>query len=344
MGMRTLAKDALRHVRVLDGGFATELERRGVPIDGPLWSARALEEAPQAVLAVHTSYLQAGAQVLLTGSYQVSAMGFRAVDAAPAGARPAIAQQFMAHQAMIYQSMARATPETLAANALRRSVDLAAQARALHGRSGVLVAASLGPYGAALANGAEYTGQYGFASGADQHAALVAFHAERIAVLAETEADLLAFETVPSLAEAHAIVEALAHWPQVSAWVSFTCRDAEHTAHGERLQACCAALDTYAQVSAVGVNCTAPHLIQALLGQMRARTQKPLIVYPNSGEPWDAAAHRWLPRTTVATATAYGGLAQTWFAAGAQLVGGCCRTGPDEVRAVAVAAAAFCHA
>ena len=200
----------------------------------------------------------------------------------------------------------------------------------------MLIAASLGPYGAALANGAEFHGEYGFASDAEEHGALVRFHAERIAVLAETDADLLAFETLPSLAEARAIVEALRGWPTLGAWLAFTCRDGVHTAHGEPVRDCAALLDAEPQVLAVGLNCIAPALVLPLLAELRAGTEKPLAAYPNSGEGWDAERHCWLPAAEQAP---FGELARSWFAAGAQMVGGCCRTGPEEVRRVAEAAA-----
>ncbi|RRA48078.1 homocysteine S-methyltransferase [Acidipila sp. EB88] len=315
--MRSFATLDLRDSRVLDGGLATELERHGVATAGPLWSARALVEAPGVVLAVHRAYLEAGADILLTASYQVSSMGFAAEGLGPADAQRA------------------------AADALRRSVALAVQARA--GRTGILVAASLGPYGAALANGAEFHGNYGFASEAEQHAVLVRFHAERIRVLLGTEADLLAFETLPSLAEARAIVEALAvvagdaPSAQPGAWLSFCCLDAAHTAHGELLQECAGFLGGVPAVLAVGVNCTAPALIGPLLQALRAGTAKPLLAYPNSGEGWDAEHRCW---TGVADVQGYESLARDWYRQGAQVVGGCCRTGPDHVRAVRRAAVA----
>ena len=302
-----------RGIHVLDGGFATELERRGIDIAGPLWSARALADAPEAVLAVHRSYIEAGADVLLTGSYQVSALGFAAAGLPATEVGQA------------------------AAEALRRSVALAVQARGE--APGVFVAASLGPYGAALANGAEFHGQYGFASEEEQHVALVRFHAERIAVLVETDADLLAFETVPSLAEARAIVAALQTLPGAAskpgAWLSFTCRDRRHTAHGEPVRDCAAFLETIPQVLAVGINCTAPALITPLLRELRVGTEKPLIAYPNSGEDWDAEHHCWVNNTLGAVnAEGYGVLASEWFQAGAQVVGGCCRTGTAHIRTV----------
>ncbi len=304
----------LRKRRCLDGAFATELERHGVSVAGPLWSARALHEAPEAVLAVHGAYLHAGAEVLLTGSYQVSSLGYRATGLPAAEAVQA------------------------AADALRRSVSLAAEARALAGTPDVLIAASLGPYGAALANGAEFHGEYGFGSDADEQGALVAFHAERIAVLAETDADLLALETLPSLGEARAIVEALRAWPRLGAWLSFTCRDGAHTAHGEPVRACAALAEGSPQIIAVGVNCTAPVWIAPLIGELRTATTKPIAVYPNSGEGWDAERHCWIEGTAgEAEAAGYQALAAGWFREGAQLVGGCCRTGPAHTRAVRAA-------
>ncbi len=303
--MRNLEQLDLGRARVLDGGFATELEARGVSTAGPLWSARALLEAPEQVVAVHRAYLDAEADVLLTGSYQASAMGFRAVGFPD--------------------------PEAAAADALRRAVSLAVQARQEAGRPAVLIAASLGPYGAALANGAEFTGEYGFANPSEEHRALVRFHAGRIGALVGTDADLLAFETVPSLGEARAIVEALAGWPELGAWVSFTCRDGAHTAHGEPVRDCAALLNSARQVWAVGVNCVAPALVRPLLGELRAGTGKPLVAYPNSGEGWDAEARCW---TGTADAAGFAALARKWFAAGASIVGGCCRTGPGHVRAL----------
>ncbi len=302
---------------MLDGACATELERHGINISGPLWSARAIQEAPEAVRSVHRSYLEAGADILLTASYQLSALGFRAAGLGTAEAADATDR------------------------ALERAVALATEARhelqASVERPAPLVAASLGPYGAALANGAEYHGKYSFRSAAEQQAVLQAFHAERIRALLSTNADLIAFETLPSLDEAEAIVAAL---DQIAAetgerpavWFSFTCRDWEHTAHGERVRTCAALLDGVPQVCAIGVNCISPELALPLLAELRTGTTKPLIVYPNSGEAWDAGHRCWLPR---AEPVPFHELARSWYAAGAQLVGGCCRTGPQEIGEVA---------
>ncbi len=214
---------------------------------------------------------------------------------------------------------------------LLNSVELARAAAGEFPQRRVVVAASLGPYGAALHNGAEYHGNYGCTS-----AELVDFHHERIEVLAAATGsqapDLLAFETLPSLEEAQAIGQALAPWPGLAAWFSFTCRDAQHVAHGELLSECAAAVASFPQTIAIGVNCTQPALIPALIGELRGASDKPVVVYPNSGEGWDADTRRW---TGTGAAARFGGMAADWFADGAQIVGGCCRTRPAHIREVA---------
>lgn len=305
--MNSVPKLDLSRIHVLDGGMATELERRGCNIFGPLWSAQVLDTSPSAIEQVHLDYLRAGADCISTVSYQVSAIG--------------------------YLELGRSRED--AAHALRQSVALAQAARDQYrSESNVIteskwpiaIAASLGPYGAALHNGAEYHGRYDI--GFD---ALVDFHAERLAVVTNTEADLAALETIPSLEEAQAILHALAQFPNLRAWLSFACRNATHVAHGESLAECAALLNGYEQVVAMGINCTHPRFIADLIGVAGAATEKPVFVYPNSGEAWDAANRRWLGTSDVAE---YGELASTWFQAGARAVGGCCRTTPAHIRAV----------
>jgi homocysteine S-methyltransferase len=295
----------LSGIRVLDGGLATELEAHGANISGPLWSAHVLEDAPETIKAVHRAYVEAGAQCIATCSYQVSRMGYAEVG----------------------------LPAERAVAALLRSVELAREVAAEFPRRRILIAASLGPYGAALHNGAEYHGNYDCA-----YADLVRFHRERIEVFARATGgqrpDLLAFETFPSREEARAVGEALASWPDLAAWFSFSCRDRQHVSHGETVAACAALAASFPQTVAVGVNCVPPAWIPSLIAELRAGSGKPILVYPNSGEGWDAGRRVW---TGTRDAQAYGALAAEWFAAGAQIVGGCCRTGPAHIRAVAQA-------
>lgn len=299
--MNSAAQLDLAHVHVLDGGMATELERHGCDISGPLWSAQVLDTSPETIVQVHLDYLRAGADCISTASYQVSAMG--------------------------YAKLGR--PPQNAARALRHSVEIAEAAREQYRREAdrpVLIAVSLGPYGAALHNGAEFHGKYEISA-----PELNAFHSERLAVAAETNADLVALETIPSLEEAQAILAALAHVPTLSAWLSFTCPNGELVAHGEKLTDCAALLDHAPQVAAVGVNCTHPRFVSGLIAAAKSATRKPVIVYPNSGETWNAATRGWTGKSDPAD---FGALASTWFDAGAQAVGGCCRTTPAHIRAV----------
>lgn len=291
----------LRGIRVLDGGLASELEFQGARIDGPLWSAHVLEDAPEKVAAVHRAYIEAGAECLLTASYQVSRMGYAEFGLAPGRADAA----------------------------LLRAVELARAVAAEFPKRRVVVASSLGPYGAALHNGAEYHGNYRCSFGD-----LVQFHGERIGVLAagRPAPDFLAFETLPSLEEAQAIGAALAPWPELAAWFCFTCRDGKHTAHGELLGECAATVARFPQTIAIGVNCTQPALIPSLIGELRGASDKPIVVYPNSGEGWDPGVRSW---TGSGDASRFGTLAGEWFATGAQIVGGCCRTRPEHIRQVA---------
>jgi homocysteine S-methyltransferase len=203
----------LASLRVIDGAMATELEHRGCDISGPLWSARVIEDSPSSIEAVHVSYLEAGADCLLTASYQVSSVGYAELGLPPVNA----------------------------VDALIRSVNLAQDARdklACRSPRRIWIAASLGPYGAALHNGAEYHGNY--ACTFDE---LVQFHAARLAPLVSTSADLVAFETIPSFEEARAILAALHEYPRIAAWISFSCRDGRTVTHGEPIAACGAVLD-----------------------------------------------------------------------------------------------------
>ena len=300
-------RDQLRFndIRVLDGGMASELEFLGADISGPLWSAHVLEDAPEKVTAVHRAYLEVGADILLTASYQVSRQGYAefGLEADRADA------------------------------ALLRSVKLACTARKEFVKEGreVLIAASLGPYGAALHNGAEYHGNYD-CSFED----LVQFHRQRIAVLAGSEADLLAFETLPSLEEARAVGVALEPWPTLAAWLTFNCPDHQaeqlKVAHGEPLRSCAAVAAGFPQTVAVGINCTQPRWLGPLIAELRGASSKPIVVYPNSGEGWDAECRCW---TGSSDPVSFGQLAQEWYAAGARIIGGCCRTRPAHIREVA---------
>ncbi len=294
-------------VMILDGALATELERRGCDLHDPLWSARVLIEAPDLIKQVHADYFAAGADCATTATYQATFEGF--------------AQ--------------RGLSEGEAADLMRLAVRLAIEARDEFwanpanraGRSKPLVAASVGSYGAFLADGSEYSGDYRLTM-----AELMDFHRQRLRVLAESDADLLACETIPCLVEALALARLLDEHPGRSAWISFSARDAVRISHGEPLADCVAQLEPYQQIVAVGVNCTAPRFVGDLVKAARGATEKPILAYPNSGETYQADQGCW---TGVAEAATYAEEAHTWYQCGARIIGGCCRTGPDEIRSIA---------
>jgi homocysteine S-methyltransferase len=288
---------------VLDGGLATELERRGADLRDPLWSAKVLIEEPERIVDVHRAYLDVGAQVVITASYQASFEGLEA----------------------------RGLSSAQATDVFARSVELARQAV---GDGDALVAASLGPYGAMLANGAEYTGEYGLGPADQARPMLKEFHARRAEALAAAEPDLFAIETIPSGVEAEALVEVIGALDDVAAWVSFSCRDATHLHDGTTIEEAVATVAASASVVAVGVNCTAPDAVPGLLRRAATRTDLPLVAYPNRGATWDPIAKSW---SGDAVPDGFGPLAGRLSAAGARLVGGCCGTGPADIRDVAEA-------
>ncbi len=285
---------------LLDGGLATELEARGHDLSDPLWSAALLADAPHEIAAVHAGYFRAGATIATTASYQASFEGFAA----------------------------RGLDRHEVAGLLRRSVELARAAREeagpgeLEGRQGLLVAASVGPYGAALADGSEYRGRYGLTV-----AELARWHRPRLETLAAAGADVLACETVPDIDEAEALVD-LVHSVGMPAWLSYTI-DGARTRAGQPLADAFAVAAGVEEIVAIGVNCCAPDDVLPAIASASA-VGKPVVVYPNSGERWDALRHRWIGRSRFGA-----DLASAWIAAGARIVGGCCRVGPADIAAIA---------
>ncbi|MBK7999908.1 MAG: homocysteine S-methyltransferase [Verrucomicrobia bacterium] len=285
---------------ILDGGLATELEARGRDISGSLWSARVLRTAPETIEQLHYDFYAAGADCAITASYQASYEGFAGIglDA----------------------------DETT--RLLRLSVSLARSARSRYqlshpeDRRELFVAASIGPYGAILHDGSEYRGNYGLPA-----AQLVAFHERRFEVLASAGADFLACETIPVLEEARAYVELLARHPESQAWLSFTSPDGVHTSHGEPLVECARLIDPVPNVFAVGVNCVKPEIVSDAIRALASGTGKPIVVYPNSGECWNAGDESWHGGPGHGLAA----LAPAWSRAGAQHIGGCCRVGPGQI-------------
>ncbi len=279
---------------VLDGGLATLLEQHGHDLSSDLWSARLLRDDPAAIERAHREFFAAGAEVATTASYQVSFECFGATGAD------------------------RDEVERL----LRRSVRLAASARDEAAPAGWVVA-SVGPYGAVLADGSEYRGDYDL-----DVAGLRAFHRPRLDVLASTVgdgADLVAFETIPCLVEVEAVLAEIAG-TGVPAWLSLSAADGR-TRAGEPLEEAFAMASGVGEVLAVGVNCTTP--LDAGAAVSLAGAHGPVVVYPNSGQAWDADARAWTGRSAFHAEDV-----SAWVASGARLVGGCCRVAPADIAAL----------
>jgi homocysteine S-methyltransferase len=294
--MQSLASALTAGPVVLDGGLSTELEARGHDVSSALWSARLLRDDPAAIVAAHAAFAAAGAQVATTASYQATTEGFSAAGVDAAEARRLIAS----------------------------SVALARE-----GQGEGWVAGSVGPYGAMLADGSEYTGGYVGDVGVRE---LRAFHRPRMELLADAGADVLACETVPAAAEAEALI-AEADDLGVPIWLSLTIivddAGVVRTRRGETADDVFGMAAGVDAVLAVGVNCTDPAGVRAAV-EAAAASGKPVVVYPNSGEGWDAVARHWTGSPGIATDAVPG-----WLEAGARLVGGCCRVRPEHIQAIA---------
>ena len=276
---------------VIDGGLATQLEAQGCDIDNPLWSASLIESNPQAIVDAHRAFLNAGAEIIITASYQ-----------------------------------------TTAADLVSRSVELAIQARDEHSRDNpnqdrlLLIAGSAGHYGAVMGDGSEYTGDYDV--GVE---ALRDFHRSRLEILDDSGADLIACETIPSFDEAKVLCELLED-VRHPAWISFSCSDESRISDGTPIADAAALFRDHPRVHAVGVNCTRPQFVAPLIGQLLAAIpEKAIVVYPNSGEDYDASSMTW---SGTVTALDWAKAARRWADAGATIIGGCCRTGPEHIQAI----------
>ncbi|WP_415953023.1 homocysteine S-methyltransferase [Streptomyces sp. KLOTTS4A1] len=285
---------------VLDGGLSNQLEAYGHDLRSALWSARLLADHPEAIRSAHLAYFRAGASVATTASYQATYEGFAAqgIDA-------------------------RRTDELLALS-VRVAREAAGQAGSLGVQRPLWVAASAGPYGAMLADGSEYRGRYGLSL-----RELEGFHRPRLETLAAARPDVLALETVPDVTEARALVRAV-RGLGVPAWLSFSVVGGR-TRAGQPLEEAFAVAAEAEEVIAVGVNCCTPEDADAAVPLAARVSGRPVVVYPNSGQGWDADSRSWRGASTFTAE----GRAARWIRDGARLLGGCCRVGPQDITALA---------
>lgn len=298
---------------VVDGGLATELEKRGCNIDDPLWSAKVLLEDPDKIEALHRDYFEAGADVGVSASYQASFDG--------------LAKRGVADPSEVMRK---------SVSILRRARDefwsrrCPEQEKAIRPRP--LAAASVGPFGATLHDGSEYRGEYGRVMG---ERSLEDWHRRRLEVLATSGADLIAVETVPCVEEARAVARLLQgelRGVAPPAWVTFTAKDSSHVSSGDDFAKTVGEIARFESVAAIGVNCTKPCFVRDLVVAAKSVTEKPIVVYPNSGETYSVQGNSW---SGGSDSDIFGQLAKTWYDAGARIIGGCCRTGPDHIKQIA---------
>lgn len=289
-------------IMFLDGALATELEAHGCNLDDPLWSARVLLENPELIYQVHSDYFSAGADCAITASYQATINGFSA----------------------------RGIQEQEALELIRKTVLLARRARDDFWKENTqtirpkpLVAASVGPYGAYLADGSEYVGNYGVTDNT-----LADFHRSRMSALIEAGADLLAFETIPSLQEAKVLDTLLREFPETYAWLSFSLKNEKEISEGTKLAECARVFEKSDQIVAIGINCAPVTVVTGAIQELRANTKKPILVYPNSGETYNPETKTWHGHEQC---NAFDIQSEEWYQAGARLIGGCCRTTPHHI-------------
>lgn len=298
--MLSLTEQLNRGPVVSDGAMATELEKRGVATNSALWSATAMLDHPDAIQAVHQSYLDAGAKIMTTNTYQANVPAFEQAGIAAAQARQLIQQAVtIAHTACDASHVTDA-----------------------------VIAGSIGPYGAYLADGSEYTGAYQLTPSAYQD-----FHRERLALIMAAGVDVLALETMPRLDEVQALVQLITTtWPQQPYWVSFSIKDPQTLCDGTSLAVAAKWVAAQPNVVAVGVNCTTLENIAPALTTLKAAVAVPLIVYPNSGDQYDPVTKTW---QETHLSHQFASFVPQWLAAGARIIGGCCRTTPKDIATVA---------
>jgi len=289
---------------LLDGGLSNQLEAQGIDLNNSLWTASLLKDNQNAIIKAHRHYLTAGADCIITASYQASEMGFKAIGMAPEQAQELITKSVaLAHTAIDEFLLDKPTD-------LRRP----------------LVAASIGPYGACMADGSEYHGNYGITDDA-----LREFHFKRLMLLDHTNADVLACETIPSQQEARVLHDILFS-VETPAWISFSCQDGQRANDGSSIEDCATLFADHPKVMAIGVNCTAPQYINELIHRLKkAAPNKAIVVYPNSGERYNPVDKTWHGTSTPQSC---GLAARSWVESGATIIGGCCRMGPEHIKAM----------
>ncbi|OCG25505.1 homocysteine S-methyltransferase [Gilliamella sp. App2-1] len=289
---------------IIDGALASELQHRGCDLNDSLWSAKVLIEKPELIRQVHYDYFKAGADCAITASYQASPLGFK-------------------KKGITFEESIKL---------IKTSVELAQQAKLQYlnetnRNKTLLIAGSVGPYGAYLANGSEYTGDYQLTE-----SEFIVFHRDRIQALIDAKVDILACETLPSFAEIKALVKLIQQFPTINAWFSLTLKDAQHLSDGSPLSQVIDYLNNIEQIVSIGINCIALESVTPALEVLNKLTSKPLIVYPNSGEQYNPITKQW--HKNHQHNCTFSNQLPTWVKLGAKLIGGCCQTTPNDIEEI----------
>ena len=291
-------------VFILDGALGTQIQKNGHDVNDSLWSAKFLNEDTSVIKKVHKQYLEAGADCIITSSYQASLEGF----------------------------LEKGFSKEKAIELIKLSINIAKEARDefwetfedKQTRVKPLVAASIGPYGAYLADGSEYSGDYKIS---DEE--LKDFHKKRLEIIVETNPDILACETIPLLKEAKIISDLLKQYPHITSWITFSAKNENYTNAGDDIKECMTYLNTQEHISAVGINCTAPQYIPMLIENIKSVCSKPIVIYPNGGSRYNPITKLW--ERGELSAQDFAKLANLWYTKGATVIGGCCETTPNEI-------------
>ncbi|ULG74649.1 homocysteine S-methyltransferase [Macrococcus brunensis] len=280
-----------QEIILLDGGFGTTVEQFGYDVNHPLWSSNLIESNPEAVYQVHQAFVDAGAEIILTNTYQAAIQSF-------------------INMGLNYQD---------ARNYLKKAVEIARRAA----KENTIIAGSLGPYGAMLGNGAEYTGDY-IISEQDY----IDYHKERLDILIEAGISVFAFETIPNLEEIKAVKKLLEEYEEIEAWLSVTLNDSTHLSDGTQLDEVIETVNAIPNVLAFGINCTSIKVIDEAVDKLIKQSSKDIILYPNGGRKYDASNKVWIGDEEQSLLEA----AVRWKDKGVKFIGGCCQVGPDDIK------------
>jgi len=298
-------------IMTIDGGFSTQLAFHvGSNIDGdPLWSARYNAVEPTAVIQTHLDFLENGAEIILTNTYQASVEGYTT------------------HLKLDREQSIELIKSTVKLAHIARDKFLQTKGNQ---QDKPLIFASIGPYGAHLHDGSEYTGSY---ASRVSSAVIRKWHKVRIDACVEAGVDGLAIETIPCQMEAEAVVD-LIHdeYPDLKFWVSFQCKDGQRIADGGDFSSAVEMIWSRVEARqkknliAIGVNCINPNYVAELFKSLKRKI--PLVVYPNSGEIY-SVEEGWKGEKDCLPLEEY---VHEWASLGAKFIGGCCRTNASMIQ------------